>query len=127
MQKIHDKWLNIKGCVTNGVDSNTLSLTSFWGLFTICGIACVLALIVFSARVCCQYNKSLKSEEDDEEIQPTRSRRTSRTSSFKDLIVFADKKETEIKEILRQSKKRRHSSSLDLQSISTHLKSPSAL
>ncbi|KAJ1404327.1 Solute-binding protein family 3/N-terminal domain of MltF [Sesbania bispinosa] len=119
MQTIHDKWLNIKGCATNDIDANKLSLTSFWGLFLICGITCVLALIIFFARVFCQYNKfNLQPNEVDVEIQPVRSRRTSRTASFKHLIDFVDKREAEIKDILRQNKKRRHNQSLDLQSNS---------
>lgn len=122
-KRIHDKWLNEKGCATNDVDSSKLSLTSFWGLFLICGIACLLALIVFFARVFCQYNKfSLEPTEQveqvDQEIVPARSKRASRTPSFKNLIDFVDKREAEIKEMLGQKKKRRRSESLDLQSNS---------
>ncbi|KAJ1389245.1 Solute-binding protein family 3/N-terminal domain of MltF [Sesbania bispinosa] len=122
LQKIHDKWLLKHECSTqlDDVDSNKLSLSSFWGLFLICGIACFLALIIFFVRVFCQYMKfSPQPEEVDEEIQPVSSRRTLRTPSFKDLIEFVDKREKEIKEILRQkSKKRRRSQSLDGQSSS---------
>ncbi|XP_061351457.1 glutamate receptor 3.4-like isoform X2 [Gastrolobium bilobum] len=115
LQKIHDKWFsNEKECATTNVSPDKLSLTSFWGLFLICGIACVLALIVFFARVLYQYTKfSPEPEEVDEETQPNRLRRTSRTPSFKDLIVFVDRKEAEIKEILKQNKKRRRSQSLE--------------
>ncbi|XP_027346597.1 glutamate receptor 3.4-like isoform X2 [Abrus precatorius] len=119
LQKIHDKWLNKKECTTSDVDSSKLSLTSFWGLFLVCGIACILALIVFFARVCCQYNKfNPEAEKIDEEIQPVRSRRSSRTPSLKNLIGFVDKKEAEIKEILRENKKRRRSLSLENRSNS---------
>ncbi|XP_027340154.1 glutamate receptor 3.4 isoform X1 [Abrus precatorius] len=115
LQKIHDKWLLKHDCTAeDNVDSNKLSLSSFWGLFLICGIACILALIAFFVRVLCQYNKfSPETVETDEEIQQVRPRRAFRaTTSFKDLIVFVDKKEKEIKEILKQkSKKRRRSMS----------------
>ncbi|KAK7257536.1 hypothetical protein RIF29_31576 [Crotalaria pallida] len=115
LQKIHDKWLSKKECATNDVDSNKLSLRSFWGLFLMCGVVCVFSLIVFFVRVLCQYTKfSPEPEEGGDEIQPAKYRRTSKTHSFKDLIVFVDKKEKEVKEILREkSRKRRRSKSLD--------------
>ncbi|KAJ7981301.1 Glutamate receptor [Quillaja saponaria] len=106
LQKIHDKWLTHKECTmqVNEVDSNRLSLNSFWGLFLICGIACLIALIVFFCRVLCQYIKfNPEAEEAQVDMEPARSsRRTSRTPSFKDLIGFVDKKEEDIKEILRR-------------------------
>ncbi|MED6142879.1 hypothetical protein PIB30_001647 [Stylosanthes scabra] len=117
LQKIHDKWLNKKECASNDDDPNKLSLKSFWGLFLVCGIICVLALIVFFTRVLCQYTKLMPEDgEADEEIeQPVRRRRrATKTPSFKELIVFVDKKEAEIKEILRQkNRKRQRSTSLD--------------
>lgn len=126
LQKIHDKWLLKHDCSTQGdVDSNELSLSSFWGLFLICGIACVLALIAFSIKVFCQYTKFSppEPEHDEEEIsspnRPKVKRLFRSTTSFRDLIYFVDKKEKEIKEILRQkSKKRRRSMSSDGQSSS---------
>ncbi|KAL2331832.1 hypothetical protein Fmac_019413 [Flemingia macrophylla] len=124
LQKIHDKWLLKHECSTqDNVDSNELSLSSFWGLFLICGIACLLALIAFSIKVFCQYNKfSPEPEQDDHESSPRRpkDKRVFRsTTSFRDLMLFVDKKEREIKEILRQkSKKRRRSHSPDGQSSS---------
>ncbi|ESW04547.1 hypothetical protein PHAVU_011G104300 [Phaseolus vulgaris] len=119
LQRIHDKWLNTKECTTVEVDSNKLALTSFWGLFLICGIAFFIALVIFFARIFCQYNKFIpESEKTDKEIQPVRrSRRPSRTPSLKKLMVFVDKREAEVKEILRENKKRRHSQSLDDHSV----------
>ncbi|KAL4359695.1 hypothetical protein AHAS_Ahas08G0103100 [Arachis hypogaea] len=78
-------------------NSNQLSLRSFWGLFLVCGIACFLALIVFF----CQYSKfrPKAKQSDDEEIQSTRPK--IKIASFKDLIEFVDKREAEIKEILK--------------------------
>ncbi|KAK7261085.1 hypothetical protein RIF29_27389 [Crotalaria pallida] len=122
LQKIHDKWLLKQDCMAqlNVDESNQLSLSSFWGLFLICGIACLLALIVFFIKVLCQYTKfNPDPEEANDEIQPARSKRTIRTTSFKNLMDFVDKREADIKEILRQkSKKRRRSQSSDGQSSS---------
>lgn len=105
LQRIHDKWLTRNGCSTQAteVDSNRLSLKSFWGLFLICGIACFLALSVFFCRVFCQYRRySPDGEEEDAETEAPSSRRTARATSFKDLIDFVDKKEAEIKDMLKR-------------------------
>ncbi|XP_014502278.1 glutamate receptor 3.4 isoform X2 [Vigna radiata var. radiata] len=126
LQKIHDKWLLKQDCSTqeNDVNINKLSLSSFWGLFLVCGIACFLALIAFFIRVLFQYTKfSPEPEQHDEENSPDRPKGKGpfgTTSSFRDLIYFVDKKEKEIKEILKQkSKKRRRSLSSDGQSSSS--------
>lgn len=119
LQKIHDKWLSRQNCgaKVDNTDSNELSLKSFWGLFLICGIACLIALIAFFVRVFCQYMKYIPESEMevDQENPSPRPRKTFRSSrSFKDLIEFVDKREREIKEILRQkSKKRQRDQSLD--------------
>ncbi|XP_015936088.1 glutamate receptor 3.4-like isoform X1 [Arachis duranensis] len=121
LQKIHDKWLLKRDCTAqlNVEDSNKLSLSSFWGLFLICGIACFLSLVVFFVRVFCQYTRfSPEPEQVDVEIQPRPPRRNLKSTSFKDLMEFVDTKEKEIKERLRKSKRRR-SQSLDEQSSSS--------
>ncbi|XP_031278502.1 glutamate receptor 3.4-like isoform X2 [Pistacia vera] len=109
LQKIHNKWMTYNQCSIQLSDddgsSGQLSLKSFWGLFLICGIACVLALIMFFYRVCCQYRRFSPDGEENvevEEIEPARRRRTLRSSSFKDLIDFIDRREAEIKEILKR-------------------------
>ncbi|KAL8088077.1 hypothetical protein AgCh_038007 [Apium graveolens] len=102
LQRIHDKWLSKNMCSesTNQVDITRLSLTSFWGLFLICGTSCFVALVVFFCRVYCQYRK-FTPENDEEDPEPGRSanRLPSRATSFKD---FVDKKETDIKEMLKR-------------------------
>jgi glutamate receptor, ionotropic, plant len=50
LQRIHDKWLKTGECATDNsefVDSDQLRLESFLGLFLICGVACVLALLIY--------------------------------------------------------------------------------
>ncbi|KAI4322549.1 hypothetical protein L6164_022231 [Bauhinia variegata] len=117
LQKIHDKWLMRNDCAAqfNGVDSNQLSLKSFWGLFLVCGIACLLALIAFSIKVFGQYMKFIPEDEVvDEEVPPTGPRRKLRSSrSFKDIIDFVDRREADIKEKLHSQKKKRRRSSID--------------
>ncbi|KAF7823133.1 glutamate receptor 3.4 isoform X1 [Senna tora] len=125
LQKIHDKWLLRNECSvgaqTDDEDSNQLSLSSFWGLFLISGIACLIALVAFCVKLFCQYIKFSPDshEEVDEEMHPSRarSRPPTKTTSFKNLMLFADKKEADIREKLRK-KKRRRSRSLDWTSSS---------
>ncbi|KAK9034167.1 hypothetical protein V6N11_050342 [Hibiscus sabdariffa] len=107
LQKIHNKWLTHSECSlqVNQIDENQLSLNSFWGLFLICGIACVLALIIFFYRVFAQYRRFSPEDEESEmeTIEPSRSsRRSIRSTSFKQIIDFVDKKEAEIKEMLKR-------------------------
>ncbi|KAK4386241.1 Glutamate receptor 3.4 [Sesamum angolense] len=107
LQRIHDKWLSRDGCSgqSNPIDESRLSLKSFWGLFLICGIACSIALVIFFCRVLLQYSRySPEGEQRDiEEDEPARpSRRSLRAPSFKDIIDFVDKKEAEIKDMLRR-------------------------
>ncbi|URE26704.1 hypothetical protein MUK42_07682 [Musa troglodytarum] len=114
LQRIHDKWLAHTGCSSqdNEIDSNRLSLGSFWGLFLICGLACLLALIVFFTRIFCQYSK-YSSQDDIGSFEPERSfRRPTRLTSIKDLISFVDKKEEEVKcAIKRKSSDKQQQSS----------------
>uniref|UniRef100_A0A453MWQ9 Glutamate receptor n=1 Tax=Aegilops tauschii subsp. strangulata TaxID=200361 RepID=A0A453MWQ9_AEGTS len=58
LQRIHSKWLNTGECTTDNsefVDSNQLRLESFLGLFLICGVACVLALLLYFGIMLCKY------------------------------------------------------------------------
>ncbi|KAJ0763092.1 putative solute-binding protein family 3/ domain of MltF [Helianthus annuus] len=113
LQRIHDKWLTTSSCSTQAeIEVNSLSLSSFWGLFLICGIACCISLSIYVCRVLCQYrrfNPALEQSHDIPEPEPDSarrsSRRTLRSTSFKDLIEFYDKKEAEIKEMLRRHKR----------------------
>ncbi|URE32243.1 hypothetical protein MUK42_06173 [Musa troglodytarum] len=116
LQRIHDKWLPPTGCSSqdSGIDSSRLSLGSFWGLFLISGLACLVSLSIFFARILCQYNKYSSSQETVGIPEPERSfKRPTRLTSIKDLIAFVDKKEQEVKSVIKQkwiSKQQRHSS-----------------
>lgn len=111
LQKIHNKWLTHEECsiqINDVSDDSRLSLKSFWGLFLICGIACMISLTFFFCKIFCQYRKfSPENDEGDiEEIEPDPSRSSRRTirptPSFKGLIGFVDRKEEEIKKILKR-------------------------
>ncbi|KAK1304367.1 Glutamate receptor 3.4 [Acorus calamus] len=106
LQKIHDKWLNRQDCSTQDsqIDSNQLSLSSFWGLFLICGISCLLALLIFFLRVLCQYNRYTVEvgTETDLSSRGGESQRPIRSSSFKNLMTFVDKKEADVKNMMKR-------------------------
>lgn len=121
LQKIHDKWLSRTECSMslNQVDVNQLSLSSFWGLFLICGIACFIALSIFFFRVLFQYRRfTPETQPEVEDIEPVRTRRLSRTTSF---MHFVDKKEAEIKGKLKRKASENKQAS---QSSEAHLDSP---
>ncbi|WMV39036.1 hypothetical protein MTR67_032421 [Solanum verrucosum] len=107
LQRIHDKWFSNKGysSQSNQDDDTQLSLKSFWGLFLICAVACFLALVAFFCRVYCQFRRYDPEPEDQEISEPESvrpSRRTLRSVSFRDLITFVDRRESEIKDILKR-------------------------
>ncbi|KAI7727760.1 hypothetical protein M8C21_013150, partial [Ambrosia artemisiifolia] len=113
LQRIHDKWLSAPSCSTQATDveeSSSLSLRNFWGLFLICGVACIISLGIFFGRMLFQYRRFTPDEEEPHDVMEpdpdTRSgRRPSRALSFKDLMDFYDKKEAEIKETNRRNKR----------------------
>ena len=60
LQRIHAKWLKTGECATDNsefVDSDQLRLESFLGLFLICGVACVLALLIYFGIMLRKYLK----------------------------------------------------------------------
>ena len=119
LQRIHDQWFTDPSCGTDdsGLGAVRLSLGSFWGLFLVCALICVFALIVFFGRVCWQYSRYSGSRADGEpsdaaaaaavataivaEIQPTKPKPT-RLGSFKELMQFVDKKEEEVKKVMKR-------------------------
>eukprot|EP00262_Sarcandra_glabra_P015704 TRINITY_DN4901_c0_g1_i1.p1 TRINITY_DN4901_c0_g1~~TRINITY_DN4901_c0_g1_i1.p1 ORF type:complete len:936 (-),score=151.05 TRINITY_DN4901_c0_g1_i1:98-2905(-) len=109
LQRMHDKWLTRAACSSqvNQIDANRLNLNSFWGLFLICGLASLLALVLFFMRVFCQYSKYSPEDvepETDESNQGVR-RRPSHTSSF---VKFVDKKEDEVKNVIKRKSSDKH-------------------
>ncbi|CAL5072420.1 unnamed protein product [Urochloa decumbens] len=103
LQRIHDEWLSGTECGAdnNGDASNSLSLSSFWGLFLICGLACLLALVIFFLRIFCQYNR-YNSEVEVQFPEPQIVNRPARLTTIKSLISFVDKKEEEVKNALKK-------------------------
>uniref|UniRef100_A0A0E0E5D5 Glutamate receptor n=1 Tax=Oryza meridionalis TaxID=40149 RepID=A0A0E0E5D5_9ORYZ len=121
LQRIHDEWFSRSSCSSDDSEmgATRLGLGSFWGLFLMCALICVFALVMFFARVCWQYSKYSGSEEPEEPkddsagtaeiaaeaVAEMQRRRPKRLGSFKELMQFVDKKEEEV----RKSMKRRPS------------------
>ncbi|KAL6840736.1 hypothetical protein ACP4OV_029600 [Aristida adscensionis] len=103
LQRIHDEWLTGTECSAdnNGVGSNSLSLSSFWGLYLICGLACGLALAIFFMRIFCQYNR-YSNQVEAQFDEPHIVNRPARLTTIKSLISFVDKKEEEVKNALKK-------------------------
>ncbi|PWZ40020.1 Glutamate receptor 3.4 [Zea mays] len=117
LQKMHDEWLSGTECsADNGAGpSNSLSLSSFWGLFLICGLACFLALLIFFLRIFCQYSR-YSNQVEAQFAEPRVLNRPARLTTIKSLISFVDKKEEEVKNAL----KKRPNGSTGQQHPSTH-------
>ncbi|KAM3317241.1 hypothetical protein ACQJBY_035083 [Aegilops geniculata] len=87
LQRIHDKWLKTGECAADEsemINSNQLRLESFWGLFLICGVACVISLLIYFGIMLRKYmrhepKKSLRrfiSFVDDKEPPKNRKKRS---------------------------------------------------
>lgn len=128
LEKIRKKWLTYNhecSMQISDTEDYQISVQSFWGLFLICGIVWLLALTIFCWKVFWQCQRLRREESGEgrasEEAGPSRSGRSLRAASFKDLIKVVDKRETEIKEMLKQksSKKLKASQSSAENSIET--------
>ncbi|XAR73067.1 hypothetical protein NMG60_11019927 [Bertholletia excelsa] len=90
LQKIHDKWLKKKSCGSQSsqVESDQLSLNSFWGLFLVCGIACFLALLLYFCLMCRKFSRYFP------ELYGTNSSHgSSRSTRVQTFLSFVDEKE----------------------------------
>ena len=131
LQRIHDKWLSPGTCSSQSTDvgADRLNLSSFWGLFLISGVACFVALLIYFARILCQFceyhdggNGGRGGSDQGGGVfpDPERSlRRPARLSSIRDLMSFVDMKEAEVKRAIRsRSGERRLDRSMGGSSIS---------
>lgn len=98
LQRIHDKWLLSSACLSQNakLEVDRLNLKAFWGLYLLCGLACLLALFIYFIQMMRQYKKHCAEELES-------SGRSTGSSHFKTFMSFADEKEEEVK---RRSKRR---------------------
>ncbi|KAL8168312.1 hypothetical protein V2J09_009811 [Rumex salicifolius] len=98
LQRIHDKWLMGSACRSQDtkLSVDRLELRSFWGLFLLCGLACLLALLVYVFLVVKQFIKHHNEEENDLDERGI-STRSSHSQRFLTFLSFVNEKEDEIK------------------------------
>ncbi|XP_010690549.2 glutamate receptor 3.2 [Beta vulgaris subsp. vulgaris] len=90
LQNITEFWLKKKqGCQSqlSVNDSEQLKLDNFVGLFLICGVACILALIIYFCLMLYQFHGHLPQQSEASSHGSTRSAR------LRTFFSFADKKE----------------------------------
>ncbi|KAM7261130.1 hypothetical protein ACFE04_026605 [Oxalis oulophora] len=105
LQKINDKWLTRTACRSQGAkeEVDRLDLKSFWGLFLMCGFACVLALLVYFIRTVRQFTSE----------KPEISGQGSPSVRIQTFLSFADEKE----EVVKSRSKRKRSEGSSRRSI----------
>ena len=116
LQRIHDEWFSRPSCASDDseVGGTRLGLGSFWGLFLVCALICVFALVVFFIRVCWQFRQYSNSEAagepsaTDAAAAVERQRRPTHLGSFKELIQFVDKKEKEVRRTMKRRSSEKH-------------------
>lgn len=86
LQRIHDKWLMPSACASESteLESDRLHLSSFWGLFLICGIFCFVALLIYFMQILHQMRKTPVPESASPGESTSRSKRLQRFLSLMD-------------------------------------------
>ncbi|KAL5818923.1 hypothetical protein ACOSQ4_022765 [Xanthoceras sorbifolium] len=103
LQRIHDKWLTRSACSSQGAkqEVDRLNLKSFWGLFAMCGFACLLAFLVFFLQIIRQFARHSR---DLDELGDASGRSSSQPVHLQTFLSFVGEKEEVIKS---RSKKRK--------------------
>ncbi|KAL6560655.1 hypothetical protein OROGR_004214 [Orobanche gracilis] len=111
LQKIRKKWLNTITCgQQSSSDSELLHLKSFWGLFLICGIACLLALLIYFCMTLRKFKRYFPSI-----LEPSTSD-SSTSIRLKRFLSFVDEKEESKRKL-----KRKRMGTLSRGSVEDHL------
>lgn len=106
LQRIHDKWLTRSACSSQGTkqEADRLHLKSFWGLFVLCGLACLLSLLIYLIQIVRQFARHYL---DLQELESAG--RSSQSSRLQTFISFAGEKEVVIKNLSKKRKLERAS------------------
>lgn len=106
LQRIHDKWLTRSACTSQAtrLEVDRLTLKSFWGLFAVCGLICLLALLVYFIQMVWQFSKRYAEEQES-------SGTSSRSGRVQTFLSFADEKEEEVQSRSRRKQMERSSRS----------------
>ncbi|XLS44025.1 hypothetical protein HN51_000890 [Arachis hypogaea] len=90
LQRIHDKWLTRSACSSEGAKQgiDRLETKSFWGLFLLIGIACLIALLCYLIRMTYRFRRHYSNSTNLE--VPSSS---SCSSCLKSFFSFVNEKE----------------------------------
>lgn len=73
LQKIHTKWFCKMGCPGERriiSESNELHFISFWGLYLLCGVFTLIALLVFLLRTLCEFIRHKRKQRAASDSSP---------------------------------------------------------
>ncbi|XP_027100492.1 glutamate receptor 3.2 isoform X2 [Coffea arabica] len=89
LQKIDDKWLNKSMCgpQPQSSQSDQLNLESFWGLFLVCGVAFLIALLVYFWLMFCKFKQHCPETSESSRFG------SSYSAHFQRFLSFVDEKE----------------------------------
>lgn len=100
LQRIHEKWLSTKACDSHSSDmqSDQLPLESFWGLYVICAIVCLVALTIYFYKIIRQFCQTYPQVPDPSGQGSSRSERVMH------FLAFIDEKEDESRKRLKRKR-----------------------
>jgi glutamate receptor, ionotropic, plant len=112
LERIHNEWFSEHSHASDDSEARAtrLDLGSFGGIFLVCALICVFALVAFFIRICWQYSQNNNSNSEaadqpgsaaavaaaaaaDAAVAATEIERRPKRGSIKDMIQFVDKKE----------------------------------
>ncbi|CAL1400058.1 unnamed protein product [Linum trigynum] len=101
LQRIHDKWLMSSACSsqTTTFQVDRLHLSSFWGLFLICGLACLLALFLYFLKIVRKFSRHQQADVSHAAAASSSSAALSLSSAsvrLQTFLSFVDEKEEEV-------------------------------
>ncbi|KAF8410699.1 hypothetical protein HHK36_003233 [Tetracentron sinense] len=105
IQKIHKKWFCKMGCIAERSrvsESNKLPLKSFWGLFLLCGVFTITALLVFLLRTVRQFVRFKRKQRGLVSSSSSESSSIHCSQVIYNFFDFIDEKEDAIKKIFKQ-------------------------
>ncbi|KAK1410533.1 hypothetical protein QVD17_37070 [Tagetes erecta] len=113
LQRIHDKWLLRSACSSQGTqyEVDQLELTSFRGLFLICGLVCFLALIIYITLTVRQFYKLYPALTES-------TGRSVRSGPLQTFVSFVDEKEDLVKARSKRKYSEASSSRIDVDDAS---------
>ncbi|KAL1188484.1 Glutamate receptor 3.1 [Cardamine amara subsp. amara] len=116
LQNIHNRWLSKSNCSkaqdSQSDDSEQLKVHSFWGMFLVVGIACLVAFILHFFKILRDF---CKHKPEKEEVIPKPSRITRSLTKLQTFLAFLDEKDEESKRKLKR--KRTNDDSMNTNSI----------